>query len=87
MILPKQYFERIGADGFARTPVGSGPYKAVKNAMGSFIQLEAVEQHWRDGVPTYRTLTFMLVPEESTRLAQLRTGEADLIAISREKVP
>jgi peptide/nickel transport system substrate-binding protein len=30
---------------------------------------------------------FMLVPEESTRLAQLRTGAADVIAISRERVP
>jgi peptide/nickel transport system substrate-binding protein len=29
----------------------------------------------------------MLVPEESTRMAQLRTGEADVIAVSREKVP
>ena len=32
-------------------------------------------------------MTFMLVPEESTRLAQLQTGEADVIAISRERVP
>jgi peptide/nickel transport system substrate-binding protein len=87
MILPKQHFDQVGADGFARNPVGSGPYKVVKNAMGSSIQLEAVENHWRDGVPKYKTITFMLVPEESTRLAQLQTGEADLIAISRERVP
>ena len=86
MILPQQYFEKVGADGFARNPVGSGPYKVAKNAIGSSVQLEAVEQHWRDGVPKYKTITFMLVPEESTRLAQLRTGEADLIAISRERV-
>jgi len=86
MILPKKYFEQGGADGFAKHPIGSGPYKVVKNAIGGFIQLEAVDQHWRDGVPKYKTVTFMLVPEESTRLAQLRTGEADVIAISRERV-
>ena len=38
-------------------------------------------------MPKFKTITFLLVPEESTRLAQLRTGEADLIAVSREKVP
>jgi peptide/nickel transport system substrate-binding protein len=86
MILPKQYFEQVGADGFARNPIGSGPYKVARNTSGSFIELEAVENHWRDGVPKYKTLRFLLVPEESTRLAQLRTGEADLIAISRERV-
>ena len=87
MILPGKYFQQVGADAFAKNPIGSGPYKVVKNAIGSLIQLEAVERHWREGVPKFKTVTFLLVPEESTRLAQLRTGEADIIAVSREKVP
>jgi peptide/nickel transport system substrate-binding protein len=87
MILPKKYFQQVGADGFARAPIGSGPYRVAKNSLGSAIQLEAMDQHWRDGVPRFKSVTFMLVPEESTRLAQLRTGEADVIAVSREKVP
>ena len=87
MILPKKYFQQVGADAFAKNPIGSGPYKVVRNAIGSHIQLEAVERHWREGVPKFKTVTFLLVPEESTRLAQLRTGEADIIAVSREKVP
>jgi len=87
MILPTKHFQQAGADGFAKNPVGSGPYKVAKNSVGAFIRLEAVDHHWRDGVPKYQTVTFMLVPEESTRLAQLRTGEADVIAVSRERVP
>ena len=87
MILPKAYFQQLGADGFAKVPIGSGPYKVVKNAVGASIQIEAVERHWADGVPKFKTLTFLVVPEESTRLAQLRTGEADIIAVSRERVP
>ena len=86
MILPKKYFEKLGADGFAKAPIGSGPYKVVKNTVGSSIQLEAVERHWREGVPKFKTVTFLLVPEESTRLAQLQTGETDIAAVSREKV-
>jgi peptide/nickel transport system substrate-binding protein len=87
MILPKAYFQQVGADGFAKAPIGSGPYKVVKNAVGASIQLEALERHWAEGVPKFKTLTFLVVPEESTRMAQLRAGEADIIAVSREKVP
>ena len=87
MILPHKYFQQGGADAFAKNPIGSGPYKVVKNAVGSSIQLEAMARHWREGVPKLKTVTFLLVPEESTRLAQLHTGEADIIAVSREKVP
>ena len=87
MILPAKLFQQGGPDAYAKNPIGSGPYKVAKNSLGAFIQLEATDQHWRDGVPKYKTVTFMLVPEESTRLAQLQTGEADVIAISRERVP
>src|SRR5262249_38840034 len=87
MMLPSNYYQQVGASAFAKKSIGSGPYKVVRNAIGSLIQLEAVERHWREGVPKFKTVTFLLVPEESTRLAQLRTGEADIIAVSREKVP
>jgi peptide/nickel transport system substrate-binding protein len=87
MILPKKYFQQVGADAFARNPIGSGPYKVVRNTIGAHVQLEAVDRHWRDGVPKYKTIMLLIVPEESTRLAQLQTGEADIIAVSREKVP
>ena len=30
MILPKAYFQQVGADGFAKAPIGSGPYKVVE---------------------------------------------------------
>jgi peptide/nickel transport system substrate-binding protein len=87
MILPSKYFQQVGADGFARAPIGSGPYKVVKNTIGALTQLEALERHWAEGVPKFKTITFLLVPEESTRLAQLRTNEVDIIAVSRERVP
>jgi peptide/nickel transport system substrate-binding protein len=87
MILPSKYFQQVGADGFAKAPIGSGPYKVVKNTIGSLTQLEALERHWAEGVPKFKTITFLLVPEESTRLAQLRTNEVDIIAVSRERVP
>jgi peptide/nickel transport system substrate-binding protein len=85
-ILPKKYFEQVGADGFAAKAIGSGPYKWVKGQAGTFIELEAVDQHWAEGVPKYKTFTYRVVPEESTRIAMIQTGEADIVGVSRERV-
>ncbi len=86
-ILPKAYYERVGMDGFTAKAVGSGPYKWLKGTAGSVIQLEAVDTHWAEGVPKFKTVTYRVVPEESTRIAMLQTGEADIVAVSRERVP
>ena len=51
MVAPKDYYEKVGTDGFAKRPIGSGPYKFHSQVPGSFIKLEATDKHWRDGVP------------------------------------
>lgn len=86
MILSKKYVEAKGDDGFAAHPVGSGPYRVVEQMIGSHLKLEAAGPHWRVGRPRYKTITFRLVSEESTRIALLRRGEADIIEIDRERV-
>jgi peptide/nickel transport system substrate-binding protein len=86
MILPKKYLEATGDDAFAQKPVGSGPYKFVEQVTGSHIKLAAVDSHWRVGTPRFKTITFKLVPEETTRIALLRRGEVDITDVSRERV-
>jgi peptide/nickel transport system substrate-binding protein len=86
LVVPKDYYERLGRDEFAKKPIGSGPYRWHSHQVGSFMKLEATEKHWRDGIPRYKYMTFLIIPEESTRLAMLKTGEADISPISREAV-
>ena len=86
MVLPKKYIEANGDDGFARKPVGTGPYRFVEQVVGSHIKLAAMDSHWRLGAPKYKQVTFKLVPEETTRIALLRRGEADVADVSRERV-
>lgn len=87
LIQPKNYTETVGNDEFAKSPVGSGPYKWVDQRKGDFMELEAVEDHWRDGVPIFETVLFRIIPEESTRIAALKAGEVDVISVSRERAP
>jgi peptide/nickel transport system substrate-binding protein len=83
MVVPKDYYERVGKDEFLKHPIGSGPYKFHSIRVGDFIKLEATDRHWRDGVPRFKYMTFRTIPEESSRLAMLKTGEADIARISR----
>jgi len=78
-ICSKKYYDKVGPETFRKHPVGSGPFKFVKRRSGEYIELEAWPQH-----PTYKvdfkTLRFMIVPDEVTRLAMLETGELDLVS-------
>ncbi len=86
MVLPKKYVEAKGDDGFMRAAVGSGPYRVVEQVSGSHVKLEAVDNHWRVGVPKFKTIVFKRIPEEATRIAILRRGEADIVELSRDRV-
>ena len=76
-IVPKRYVERVGDDGFKRVPVGAGPYRFVSFSPGVELVLEANPAYWRK-VPSVKRLVFRAVPEETTRLAMLKRGEADI---------
>ena len=77
-IVPKRYVEKLGDDGFKREPIGAGPYKFVSFTPGVELVMEANERYWRK-VPAVRRLVFRAIPDESTRLAALKSGEVDLV--------
>ena len=76
-IVPKKYVERVGEDGFKRQPVGLGPYRFVRATPGVEIVLEANDQYWRKK-PSIKRVVIKGVPDRTTRLTMLKTGEADI---------
>ena len=82
-IMPKNYIEKVGDEEFRKKPIGSGPWKFVRNVPGDRIEFTAVAKHWR-GTPHFKDLHILLVPEESTRVAMVRTGEAAIASIGPE---
>ena len=75
-IVPKKYLEKVGDDGFKKTPVGAGPYKFVAFTPGVELTLEAFEGFWRK-MPSIKRGVMKSIPDGSTRLAALKRGEVD----------
>ena len=76
-VVPKNYVEKVGDDGFKRFPIGLGPYKFVSHVPGVELIMEANEHYWRK-MPSVKRLVFKSVPEATTRLAMLKRGEVDI---------
>ena len=77
-IVPRAHVERVGSDKFNLEPMGSGPYRFVSWQKGVRVTLAAHDAYW-GGRPPFRTVTFQAVPDTATRIANLRTGKADII--------
>ncbi len=77
-IVPKAYVEKVGDTEFNAKPLGSGPYKLTSWQKGISTDLEAYSSYWR-AKPPFQKVQFRAVPDASTRIADLKTGKADLI--------
>lgn len=76
-IVPRQYYEKVGRDGFKARPIGAGPYKLVSQQAGVQMTFEAFEDYWRR-TPATRTIVVKGVGDLAARMAGLQTGELDL---------
>lgn len=61
-------------------PIGSGPYRIETWRAGESITFAAVESHWRSPRPAYKRVVVKVVPEASTRVADLLSGGAQVAA-------
>lgn len=85
-IRSKSVFDKMGRDWMIDHAVGTGPYvqkEWVNNERGV---VEAIDQHWKD-TATVKTFTVLQVPENSSRVAMVKAGQADLAVVDFKLVP
>ena len=76
-VVPAQYYQKVGKEGFLQKPVGAGPYRLVSQQPGTKLEFEAFPDYYR---PIHvKEFTILSVPEAATRVAMLERGEADII--------
>src|SRR5262245_40368346 len=75
-IVPREIVERPG--GLKAVMVGTGPYRVKRHLPGKFTEFDRYPDYWARGLPRTDEMTFLVMPEESARLAALRSRGADL---------
>ena len=81
-IHPKAYREKVGAEGFAKAPVGAGPYKIVRLDQGKEVFFERFADYWKGspkGTPRIGKLHVRFVGDTATQMTELLGGRADWI--------
>jgi len=76
-VLPKDYFEKVGPEGFEKKPIGTGPYMVDAYQGNAFLRLKANPKHW-GGKPAFETVVFKFVTDATSRVAELESGSSDL---------
>lgn len=76
-IVPGEAWARAGGwSRFFQAPVGTGPYRVAEWRIDSRLILEAFDDYW-GGRPPIRQIRFLEVPELSSRINGLFSGEYD----------
>jgi peptide/nickel transport system substrate-binding protein len=65
------------AEQMAKRPLSDGPYRVVDFKTDESIELEAFEG-WHGGAPKIKHITVRIIPDDTTRVLELRRGTIDL---------
>jgi peptide/nickel transport system substrate-binding protein len=71
---------------FLRHPIGTGPFRFGEAVLGSHVRLVANEKYFL-GRPKLDAVVFRVVADIEQQLAQLQTGQIDLMIIEPHQVP
>ena len=78
VIMPRASVEAAGHEAVQWSPIGSGPFKFVEFVEGERLVLEQHSEYWM-GRPDVTRVILRYIPEASTRVAALQSGDVDFI--------
>ena len=76
-VVPANYYQEVGSEGFIQAPVGAGPFRLLEEIPGDSLRFEAFEDYHR---PVHvKEFTMRSVQEPTTRLALIEAGDVDVM--------
>lgn len=92
VIFPKrdQLYVESEVEAYAKNPIGAGPMKFIRHVAAEVMEFERFDDYYyqpangldEDRRVNFTSLDLRLVPEEATRVAAIRAGEADIAPAS-----
>jgi peptide/nickel transport system substrate-binding protein len=84
-VMPKDYYAKVGAEGFEKKPIGTGPYMVDEYQGNAFLRLKRNARYWGPK-PPFETVIFKFVPDGTSRVAEIESGSSDVaLEISYEE--
>jgi peptide/nickel transport system substrate-binding protein len=83
-ILPKDYLEKVGNEGFNAKPIGTGPFKFISYTKADKILFERNPDYFKSGLPYLDKLTVRVILDPATRLAAMQAGEIMLSILNAD---
>jgi peptide/nickel transport system substrate-binding protein len=81
------YYKRVGEQYFENHPIAAGPFKFISQVLNSSMTFEVFKGFWDKAlIPNFSRLVLDVIPEESTRLAALQSGQVDLATFSPQSI-
>ena len=85
-IVPKDYTEKVGPEGFAAKPIGTGPFRFVSYSSNDKAVFERNPDYWMKGLPYLDKFTFRIIPDAATRLAALQANEIQIAGLNPDDI-
>ncbi|MCR4426543.1 MAG: ABC transporter substrate-binding protein, partial [Firmicutes bacterium] len=77
VIVPREAVEKLGEDGFAKNPIGSGPFKLKSFTPDHGAVLERNVDYW---LPVYLDrVEFEVIPDPTVQTIAVSSGEVDVV--------
>lgn len=76
-IIPKAAYESMGAEAFARAPIGTGPMKFKEWVTGDRIEFDKYDDFWGEPM-AFDNFVARVIVEASSRTIELETGGVDI---------
>lgn len=75
----KKHFDKVGAEAFRDSPMGTGPYYFAEWELNQRYVLKKNPHYHIEGKPIASEFRFIVVPDDNTRIMQLQAGEVDVV--------
>ena len=74
----KAYAESMTDEEYLKNPMGTGPYMLKEWNLGTNVILEANPYYHEEGMPKTKTIRYVVVADDNTRMMQLQSGQIDV---------
>lgn len=82
-LISGDYMQKVGFKEYNKAPIGSGPFRFKSDVVNQEVNYEALDKHWLYGVPRYKNLQVLIIKEDNTRMALLKSGGVEATEIPR----